>query len=52
MRAASAELNLHHSSLAHRLKNVEKKLQVDLTDSPTVFMLTVALQLYRIAGWA
>ena len=52
LRAASAELNLHHSSLAHRLKNVEKKLQVDLTDAPTVFMLTVALQLYRIAGWA
>jgi hypothetical protein len=52
LRAASAELNLHHSSLAHRLKNVEKKLQVDLTDSPTVFTLTVALQLYRIAGWA
>lgn len=52
LRAASAALNLHHSSLAHRLKNVEKKLQVDLTDSPTVFMLTVALQLYRIADWA
>ncbi len=52
LRAASLELNLHHSSLAHRLRNVEKKLSIDLADPRTLFLITLALQLFRVASWA
>ena len=51
LRAASTELNLHHSSVAHRLSNVERKLGVDLAAPGVIFELTLALQLLRIAGW-
>jgi hypothetical protein len=51
LRTASLEMNLHHSSLAHRLKKVEKKLHVDLGDPTTVFLLAMSLQLYRISTW-
>lgn len=52
LRSASIELNLHHSSLAHRLKNAERKLNVDLSGSDALFQLALSLQLYRIAGWS
>jgi PucR C-terminal helix-turn-helix domain len=51
LRAASAELNLHHSSVAHRLSNVERKLGVDLGTPGVLFELTLAMQLVRIASW-
>jgi DNA-binding PucR family transcriptional regulator len=51
LRTAAVELNLHHSSLAHRLKNVETKLQVNLSDPTTVFLLSIALQFFRISRW-
>jgi hypothetical protein len=51
LRAASAQMNLHHSSLAHRLKNAEKKLNIDLSDSQTFLAVSVALQLFRISQW-
>ncbi|MET3769813.1 hypothetical protein ABIB15_002517 [Marisediminicola sp. UYEF4] len=52
LRSASMELNLHHSSLAHRLKNAERKLNLDLAASDALFQLALSLQLYRIAGWS
>jgi hypothetical protein len=52
LRAASSRLNLHHSSLAHRLKNASRKLDVDLTRPESVAHVWLALQLYRIASHA
>ena len=52
LRTAAAELNLHHSSLAHRLKNAQRKLSVDLSNSEGLFQLSLSLELYRIAAWS
>ena len=49
LRTAAAKLNLHHSSLANRLKNASRKLELDLEDPSSLFQLSVSLQLYRIA---
>jgi len=49
LRTAAAKLNLHHSSLANRLKNASRKLELDLDDPSSLFQLSVSLQLYRIA---
>lgn len=49
LRPASIEMNLHHSSLANRLKNAERKIDIDLDSTDDVAQLTLALQLYRIA---
>lgn len=51
LRQASIALNLHHTSVSYRLKNLERKLNVDLADARTVFLFTFALQLFRIANW-
>ncbi len=49
LRPASIEMNLHHSSLANRLKNAERKIDINLDSTDDVAQLTLALQLYRIA---
>lgn len=49
LRLASAELNLHHSSLSNRLKNIEKRLELDLGSPDILFRIALSLQLYRIA---
>ncbi|NRG40359.1 helix-turn-helix domain-containing protein [Rathayibacter sp. VKM Ac-2835] len=49
VRAAAAELLLHHSSLGHRLKNVGAKLGIDVFDAAQRNDVWLALQLLRIA---
>ncbi|WP_136057482.1 helix-turn-helix domain-containing protein [Microbacterium sp. K24] len=50
VRAAATELSLHHSSLAHRLKNVGAKLAIDVFDAAQRNDAWLALQLLRVAG--
>lgn len=52
LRAASVEMHMHHSSLAHRLNNIEKKLKVDLNNSQDFLAVGIALQLFRISRWS
>nr|WP_254071332.1 MULTISPECIES: helix-turn-helix domain-containing protein [unclassified Rathayibacter] len=49
VRAAAAELLLHHSSLGHRLKNVGTKLGIDVFVAAQRNDVWLALQLLRIA---
>lgn len=50
LRLASAEMNLHHSSLSNRLKNAQRKLGIDLAEPEVLFQLSLSLQLYRVAA--
>lgn len=52
LRIASTEMHLHHSSLSNRLRNVERKLGVDLADPHTLLQVILGLQLFRVAEWS
>jgi hypothetical protein len=49
LRAAAAELSLHHSSLANRLENISQKLGFDLSDSEQRLSISMSLFLFRVA---
>ncbi|HSU65448.1 MAG TPA: helix-turn-helix domain-containing protein [Tepidisphaeraceae bacterium] len=52
LRKASIALNLHHTSVNYRLKSIERKLGITLTDEGSMFALSLALKLLRVAEWS
>ncbi len=49
LRAAAAELTLHHSSLANRLENISRKLGLDVSDPKQRLKISLSLLLLRVA---